>query len=70
MGAGILLSAYYDGALPRTANPAAGRVRELQVHGGVVYMTFGEAALFYGMFLALPVLLGIGGAIAQRFSRR
>jgi len=70
MGGGILLSAYYDGALPRTASPAMGRVHALQVHGGVVYMTLGEAALFYGMFLVAPVLLGLFGVVALRMSRR
>ena len=43
---------HYDGSRPETPNPALGQVYELSNKGHVVYISFGDAALFYGLMLA------------------
>ena len=54
------------GSRPRTPNPALGQIYELQDKGHVVYISLGDAVLFYGMML----IAAAGGITAAVIGRR
>ena len=46
------VSFHYDATRPEMPRPQRGQVYELNNHGHVVYISFRDGAVFYGMMLA------------------
>jgi hypothetical protein len=43
------VSVHYDGSRPEAPNPKLGQVYELNTHGHIVYISFRDGLLFYGL---------------------
>lgn len=63
------VSFHYDGTRPEVPNPVRGQIYELNTHGHVVYISFRDGVLFYGMMLIAVVGAVTSIAISQRIQR-
>jgi hypothetical protein len=60
------VSFHYDGARPEAPTRERGQIYELNTHGHIVYISFGDGVLLYGMMLVAAA----GGITAIVISRR
>jgi len=60
------VSFQFDGTRPETPDPTLDRIYELNTHGHVVYISFRDGVLLYGMMLAAAA----GGITAIVIGRR
>jgi len=61
------VSFHYDGSRPEAPIPERGQIYELNTHGHVVYLSFRDGLLFYGMMLVASAGMLTALAIALRF---
>ena len=61
----IALWFQYNASRPDQPRPELGRIYELNTHGHIVYITFKEGLLLYGL-----MAIGFGGGIIVVASRR
>ena len=60
------VSFHFDGTRPEAPDPTLDRIYELSTHGHVVYISFRDGVLLYGMMLGAAV----GGITAIVIARR
>ena len=65
----MAVSLHYDATRPETPNPVLGQIYDLSNHGHVVYISFRDGMLFYGMMLIAVAGLVTTAAIGQRIPK-
>ena len=63
------VSFHYDATRPEMPRPQRGQIYELNNHGHVVYISFRDGALFYGMMLVAAAGWMTTIGIGQRIKR-
>jgi hypothetical protein len=67
IGSSVLFAYFHDGHLPRTSQPAIGRVYVSNDHGRIAFLTRDENYLFNALQVSAFIVFGLGFAADRRW---